>query len=252
MFNNTSSSNGYTVAGSTGNTLGGVAGVNGGTLTVQVTNSGASDTISAPIVSQLIKTGNGTLIVSGGAANTFGGGGTGIAINGGTLQGDAVSLAGATTINNYAALVFNQGAGAAYNGTITGGGSVTVQGGAFTLTLGGTNTYSGGTTITGGMTVAVSNNANLGDAGGGLTLNNGNLNTIGRQPPGFANSRFLTVRSRRWHPHATPAAGSVNTFNGAAAIRHRRNAHRHRRRHAANQRQRFDPAPVPPRAPESS
>ncbi len=88
VFNN--SGNGYTIAASGGNTLGGITGVNNGALTVQVTNSGNSDTIAAPIVSKLIKTGNGTLILSGGAGNTFAGGtGDSVSINGGTLQSDA-------------------------------------------------------------------------------------------------------------------------------------------------------------------
>ncbi len=110
-------------------------------------------------------------------------------------------------------MIFNQAGTAPYSGTITGGGSVTVQGGAFTLTLGGTNSYSGGTTITGGMTVAVANNANLGDAGGGLTLNNGSLDTTASST-GFANSRFLTVGAGGGT--ITQHAGSVVTFNGGA------------------------------------
>jgi len=55
-----------------------------------------------------------------------------------------------------------------FDGVISGAGSF-VQMGAGTTTLTATNTYTGGTTISGG-TLAVSTDANLGDTSGGLSF----------------------------------------------------------------------------------
>lgn len=92
---------------------------------------------------QLIKNGNGTLILSG--TNTYAGGTT---LNAGTLQGDTNSLQG--TITDNAALVFDQAGNGTYNGVISGTGSLTKTG-AGTLILTGANVYSGGTTISAGQ-----------------------------------------------------------------------------------------------------
>ena len=59
---------------------------------------------------------------------------------------------------------------------------------AGTLVLGGINTYSGGTTITGG-TLAVSSDANLGDASGGVTLAGGTLENTAA----LATARTITL-----------------------------------------------------------
>ncbi|BCW87590.1 hypothetical protein sos41_07200 [Alphaproteobacteria bacterium SO-S41] len=90
----------------------------------------------------LTKTGAGNLILTG--ANTYGGTTT---IAGGTLTGDTVSLHG--NITNAASLVFNQASAGTFAGLITGNGSVTKTG-AGNLTLTGTNTYLGGTTVAAG------------------------------------------------------------------------------------------------------
>jgi fibronectin-binding autotransporter adhesin len=69
-----------------------------------------------------------------------------------------VNMTGANT-----GLIFNEisGTGYGFTGNITGQGSVTQEGAATTITLSGTNTYSGGTNISAG-TISVSSNANLG------------------------------------------------------------------------------------------
>jgi len=104
------------------------------------------------------KNGTGKWILTG--SNTY----TGVTtISAGTLQignGTATgSIAGASIVNN-AALIFNRSdAAAAYTGTISGTGNLT-QAGSGTLTLNGTNSYSGSTTVTAG-TLAFNSIANV-------------------------------------------------------------------------------------------
>jgi autotransporter-associated beta strand protein len=86
--------------------------------------------------------GPGTVIFTG--ANNYTGGTT---IAGGTLQGNTTSLTG--TMTNNGRLIFDQAAGGTFAGPITGTGNVVKQG-AGTLVLTGTNTYSGGTTVSAG------------------------------------------------------------------------------------------------------
>lgn len=89
------------------------------------------------------KTGAGKLILSGG--NSYSGGTT---VTGGILEGDATSLQG--DITNNTALIFNQAAAdGVYLDVISGTGSLEKTG-ASKLSIGGENTYSGGTTVTEG------------------------------------------------------------------------------------------------------
>ena len=91
---------------------------------------------------RLTKTGTGTLVLTG--TSTYSGG---TLVSGGTLQGNTTSLRGA--IANNAAVVFNQSAGGFYAGDMSGTGSLT-KSGVGTLVLSGTNSYSGGTTVSAG------------------------------------------------------------------------------------------------------
>jgi autotransporter-associated beta strand protein len=94
----------------------------------------------------LTKVGTGTLTLTG--ANTYTGGTT---INAGTLAGNTTSLRG--DILNNATLTFNEVAAGTYGGVISGSGAL-IKTGASNLTLTGTNTYAGGTTINaGGLTL---------------------------------------------------------------------------------------------------
>ncbi|MDR3381569.1 autotransporter domain-containing protein [Cupriavidus basilensis] len=114
---------------------------NNGTLSFDQASDGTyAGSISG--TGALVKAGAGTLTLSG--ANHYSGGTT---ISAGTLQGDTNSLQG--NIINNAALVFNQGTDGTFGGAISGSGSL-AKAGAGTLTLGGTNTYSGGTLISAG------------------------------------------------------------------------------------------------------
>ena len=106
--------------------------------------------------------------------NTYTGGTT---ISNGTLQlgngGTTGSILG--DVNNDGTLVFNRSNAQAFGGVISGSGSVTELNGS-TLTLTGANTYTGGTTISGGS-LEISQDTNLGATGGALTFNGGALRT---------------------------------------------------------------------------
>ena len=88
------------------------------------------------------KQGAGTLILSG--TNSYSGGTT---IDAGALQGNSASLQG--NIVDNASLIFDQASDGTFTGAVSGSGSLTKQG-AGMLTLSGTNSYSGGTTISAG------------------------------------------------------------------------------------------------------
>jgi len=99
-----------------------------------------------------------------------------------TLWG-AIDLGGSTrqiTVNNPADTI---------SGVISGAGGLT-KAGMGTLTLSGSNTYSGGTTIKAGR-VSVESDSNLGDVSGGLTFAGGTLQVTG----GFTSGRSVTLSS---------------------------------------------------------
>src|SRR5262249_58268844 len=130
----------------------GAGGTTGSLGTGGVTNNGTlafnrSDDItvanSISGTGALRKLGANTLTLSG--ANSYSGGTT---VTAGTLQGNAASLQG--SIANNGAVVFDQATDGTYAGNMSGSGSLAKQG-AGTLMLAGTNSYSGGTTVTGGI-----------------------------------------------------------------------------------------------------
>ncbi|EGX3498203.1 autotransporter outer membrane beta-barrel domain-containing protein [Salmonella enterica] len=118
---------------------------------------------------QVVKSGDETLTLSG--SNTYTGGTT---INDGTLVATSVEALGSGDVTNDAVLALNTGGDFANN--IGGTGSV-VKSGDETLTLSGTNSYTGGTLISGGTLVATNVEAlGTGDVTNNATLE---LNTGG-------------------------------------------------------------------------
>lgn len=92
----------------------------------------------------LVKNGAGTLALTGN--NSYSGGTT---VNAGTLAGDSDSLQGSIVTAAGSVVDFLQAANGSFNGNISGGGAV-VKNGAGTLTLTGSNSYGGGTTVNAG------------------------------------------------------------------------------------------------------
>lgn len=130
---------------------------------------GGSGKISG--VTSLEKDGPGTLIIL--TTNDYTGP---TLINQGILQlgnGSISGSLGAGAITNNSILRFNQTGNVTISGIIAGTG-VVANAGSGTLTLAANNTYTGGTTISGGV-VAIAADANLGAPGGGLVLDGGAL-----------------------------------------------------------------------------
>jgi len=100
---------------------------------------------------ELIKQGPGTLLLSG--TNNYSGG-TNLAA--GTIEGTTNGIQG--NIINNGILNFNQGFAGTYSGSISGGGSVQING-AGPVTFSGTNSYNGGTTISLGSTLIGTTNS---------------------------------------------------------------------------------------------
>ncbi|KAB2726273.1 autotransporter domain-containing protein [Brucella anthropi] len=130
----------------------------------------------------LTKAGDGTLLLTG--TNTYSGGTT---IQGGVLQLGNGGITGSVLgdITNNAALAFNRSDSFAFSNVISGTGRVE-QRGSGTLILSGINTYTGGTSIAGGI-LQVSADNNLGAGLGGLTFSGGTLATTA----GFDSARAI-------------------------------------------------------------
>lgn len=132
-----------------------------------------------------INVNGGTLSVNGDIIST-----SGLTVNtGGKLQLGDGSIVGDVTDNGI--LAFNRTDSHIFGGIISGTG-VVQQNGTGTLTLTGTNSYSGGTAINIG-TLAVSSDANLGAASGGLTFNGGTLKFLAG--PVFTTSRTIALEA---------------------------------------------------------
>ncbi|SEJ53251.1 autotransporter-associated beta strand repeat-containing protein [Frateuria terrea] len=168
-------SNGLNLTDASGTFGGAIAGTGG------VNVDGGSEAFSG------VNTYTGTTVIDGGATLSLTGDGS-IAESAGVTDNGTFDISGAngdasiTTLDGNGALDLGSNdlnltdASGTFAGTIGGTGGVNVVGG--TEVLSGTNTYTGGTTINNG-TVQIGNDANLGDASGGLTFDGGTLHTTG-------------------------------------------------------------------------
>ncbi|EKR8719099.1 TPA: autotransporter-associated beta strand repeat-containing protein [Salmonella enterica] len=152
---------------------------------------------------QVVKSGDETLTLSG--ANSYTGGTT---ISGGTLVASNVEALGTGDITDNATLELNAGGDFANN--IGGTGSV-VKSGDETLTLSGTNSYTGGTTISGGTLVASNVDAlGTGDVTNDATLE---LNTGGTFDNAISGSGQVVKSGDK-----TLTLSGSNTYTGGSTI----------------------------------
>ncbi len=151
----------------------------------------------------VVKSGDKTLTLSG--SNTYTGGTT---ISGGTLVASNVEALGSGDVTDNATLEMNTGGDFANN--IGGTGSV-VKSGDETLTLSGSNTYTGGTTISGGTLVATSVEAlGSGDVTDNATLA---LNTGGDFDNAISGSGQVVKSGDK-----TLTLSGINSYTGGTTI----------------------------------
>ncbi|EGH2240870.1 autotransporter outer membrane beta-barrel domain-containing protein [Salmonella enterica] len=152
---------------------------------------------------QVVKSGDDALTLSG--TNTYRGGTT---ISGGTLVASNVNALGSGDVTDNATLEMNTGGDFANN--IGGTGSV-VKSGDKTLTLSGTNSYTGGTTISGGTLVANNVEAlGTGDVTNNATLE---LNTGGDFDNAISGSGQVVKSGDK-----TLTLSGANSYSGATTI----------------------------------
>ncbi|WP_079917427.1 autotransporter outer membrane beta-barrel domain-containing protein [Salmonella enterica] len=165
---------------------------------------------------QVVKSGDETLTLSG--ANSYTGGTT---ISGGTLVASNVEALGTGDITDNATLELNAGGDFANN--IGGTGSV-VKSGDKTLTLSGSNTYTGGTTISGGTLVAsnvdalgsgdVTDNATLElNTGGDFANNIGGTGSVVK-----SGDKTLTLSGTNSYTGGTTISGGTLVANNVEAL----------------------------------
>ncbi|ARU16209.1 hypothetical protein A9D14_08360 [Croceicoccus marinus] len=175
----------------------------GGTLNTHDFDVELSGDITGTNAGPLVKTGSGSLLLSG--ANSFDGG---YEIQGGTLIGSTTSLTG--DVLNNADLVIDQDTDGSFGGDVSGSGSLTKDG-AGTVTLTGTNSYTGGTTIADGTLIAatagaLAPNGNVTVTGGTVMLGaDQTIGTLGGSGAVNLGASTLTVN----------ATGGTTRFDGS-------------------------------------
>ncbi|EBI9515436.1 AIDA autotransporter-like protein ShdA [Salmonella enterica] len=166
-------------------------------------NTGGDFTNNISGSGQVVKSGDDTLTLSG--ANSYTGG---TLISSGTLVATNVDALGSGDVTDNATLELNTGG--TFDNAISGSGNV-VKSGADTLTLSGSNSYTGGTTISGGTLVA----SNVEALGTGDVTNNATLelNTGGD----FINNIGGTGRVEKSGDETLTLSGS-NSYTGGTTI----------------------------------
>ena len=144
-----------------------------GSCTIEAVDSGGDQELSGVLsgTGSLIKTGTEQLILSG--TNTYEGATT---VSEGTLSvTGSIAQTSGVAVSSGAVLDFTQGSDIVFSPVISGDGSLT-KAGAGVLTLSGTNTYSGGTTLSAG-TISISDDAGLGS--GSIAMSDGTTLVFG-------------------------------------------------------------------------
>ncbi|MGO4741761.1 autotransporter-associated beta strand repeat-containing protein [Bosea sp. 2KB_26] len=165
--------------------------------------------------------GTGFVIQSGGTLTLTGANGWtgGTIISVGTLQIGNGGTTGSITSNvlNNAALVFNRSDSVTFAGNINGTGSVTQSGGG-TLTLtGGANGWTGGTTITIGSTLQIGNGGATGSLGSGAVTNGGIL-AFNRNNMQIVSNTISGGGELRQLGTGTTILTGTNTYGGGTTI----------------------------------
>ncbi|MCC9623903.1 autotransporter domain-containing protein [Thalassospira sp. MA62] len=192
-----------TLTGSTTSLQGDVE--NNASLVVDQSSNGTfADDISG--TGSLTKTGSGNLTLTG--TNTYSGGTT---ISAGTLTGSTTSLQG--DIENNASLVFDQDTSGSFEDNISGTGALTIAGNAV-VTLRGTNTHTGGTTVSAG-TLQI---ANAGSITGNI-LNDATLSFF--RADGYENTYADVISGTGMvmlNGNGTQTLTATNTYTGNTII----------------------------------
>ncbi|EJI2116931.1 autotransporter-associated beta strand repeat-containing protein [Salmonella enterica] len=170
--------------------------------TLELNTSGTFDNVISGS-GQVVKSGDKTLTLSG--SNTYTGGTT---INDGTLIASNVEALGTGDVTDNATLELNTGGD--FDNAISGSGQV-VKSGDETLTLSGANSYTGGTTISGGTLVAT----NVEALGSGDVTNNAvlELNTGGTFDNAISGSGQVVKSGDK-----TLTLSGANSYTGGTTI----------------------------------
>jgi fibronectin-binding autotransporter adhesin len=186
-----------------------VGDANSSTLTVALTNPSNNYTGGTTV------TGGATLRIN---TDSELGASSALTLDGGNLQTTADGFTSSRDIilisnpvaNTLSPLLSNTTA--TYTGLISGSGSLTAGGlgGGGTVVLTGLNTYTGGTTIRNGV-LSVATDGNLGNAIGGITLEQGTLLTTVN---GFTSSRSILLLTGEGNDTLAALSGTTATYNG--------------------------------------
>jgi len=191
-----------------------VSSVVSGTYSLVVGGSG-SGTFSGVITNGsgavgLTKSGTGTLTLSG--PNSYTGG---TIVSAGQLVGTTTSLQGAIT--NNASVAFDQATTGNYGSLMSGSGSLTKLG-VGTVRITGSNSYSGGTTVTGG-TVEVSAGGSVGGSAAGLGTGTASIASGGQVTYWLSNTGSNTIANAFSLSGGTLyTEDGTNTFSGQVAL----------------------------------